>query len=142
MKHTATTSPAAPSARQRHEAANREVYAQHLAAIEALLPLMSLNGCKPSVEGDRLVFRGPSGEHSLDILVSGPDRVLAHWEGFVGAPWAVIRKPGREDRHYDCTECGTYLPKTNHMVATDFGDFCCGACADLYRATMDEADAE
>jgi hypothetical protein len=34
----------------------------------------------------RIVFRGGSaGEHSLDLLASSPERILAHWEGYCEA---------------------------------------------------------
>lgn len=38
------------------------------------------------VVGGRVVFKGgKSGEHSIDISVSSPERVLAHWEGYCEA---------------------------------------------------------
>lgn len=38
------------------------------------------------VTGGRIVFKGgKDGEHSLDILASSPERILAHWEGYCEA---------------------------------------------------------
>jgi hypothetical protein len=38
------------------------------------------------VVGGRIVFKGGAkGEHSLDLLASSPERILAHWEGYCEA---------------------------------------------------------
>lgn len=48
------------------------------------------------LRNDRIVFMGgPRGEHSLAISASSPERVLAHWEGYVeNAGMKVRPKPG------------------------------------------------
>lgn len=40
---------------------------------------------KLSVDAGRVVMEGLTGEHSLDLANSTPERVLAHWAGFCAA---------------------------------------------------------
>lgn len=54
---------------------------------------MKRGGCSAKVSKGRIVFSGPSGEHSLDISVSGLDRIIAHWQGFLSNN-GVELKPG------------------------------------------------
>ncbi len=39
--------------------------------------------CTLSIEGDRYVFEGPTGRHSLDIDSTDEARLDAHWDGYV-----------------------------------------------------------
>jgi hypothetical protein len=57
---------------------------------EAYCLLRKLNAwdcaCRATISQDRqriVFYRGLQGDHSLDIGVSSPERVRAHWEGYV-----------------------------------------------------------
>jgi hypothetical protein len=54
---------------------------------------MKRGGCSAKVSKGRIVFSGPSGEHSLDVSVSGLDRIIKHWQGFLSNN-GVELKPG------------------------------------------------
>lgn len=54
--------------------------------------------CSLAIEGDRYVFNGPSGRHSLAVSVTDEARLDAHWDGYVevnggeptAAEWAAV----------------------------------------------------
>jgi hypothetical protein len=41
------------------------------------------NGCVLTIEGDKYVMRGRTGKHSLWIDGTSPERLKAHWDGFI-----------------------------------------------------------
>ena len=48
------------------------------------------------VPGGRVVFSGGlKGDHSIDLLASSPERVLAHWEGYCEANGLLKPKVGQ-----------------------------------------------
>lgn len=130
-------SPARLALQQQHAA----LIARHRAAIEALLPLMDYAGCLASLEGDDVVFTGATGRHALDLSVTDAARALAHWDGFAsdarnGGRWARVRRLDREERAMGCQDCGEGLAE--YGVATDFGFFCTGTCAETHRSELGE----
>jgi hypothetical protein len=125
--------------------------AEHLSDIGEVLAHLDYADCcvtydysqGPGTDTDvRVVFAGPSGRHSLDVLSSDRARVLAHWDGFVsqnGGGWAKVRRMvGREARK--CGHCKAALESGQFVVAADFGVFCCGDCAD--RAHEEEEGSD
>lgn len=40
-------------------------------------------GCVLTIEGDEYVMRGRTGKHSLWIASTSPERLKAHWDGFI-----------------------------------------------------------
>lgn len=77
----------------------------------------------------RLVFVGPSDRHSLDVLSSDRERVLAHWHGFVeknGGGWAKIY-PIQWDSW--CDRCSAELKTGQFAVHANHGRYCSGECA-------------
>lgn len=130
------------TARDHHLRITLATLARQTEAARALLPLLDYAGCGASIEGDRIAFVGPSGRHSLDLLTSAEERILAHWHGFVGlngGGWAIVRKPIRGQESV-CDLCDA--PLVGLFVATDHGSYCSGACAESERAAMAEADGE
>lgn len=116
--------------------------ARQTEAARDLLLLLCYAGCAASIEGDRIAFVGPSGHHSLDLLTSTQERILAHWHGFVGqngGGWALVRKPVRGQEGI-CDLCD--MPLVGLTVATDHGSYCSGECAESEHAAMVEADGE
>ena len=54
------------------------------------LDALTLHGlCTLTTEGDRYVLRGRSGVHTLSIQETPPERLTAHWDGFLGANGGV-----------------------------------------------------
>jgi len=41
------------------------------------------NGCVLTIEGEQYVMRGRTGKHSLWITNTSPERLKAHWDGFI-----------------------------------------------------------
>lgn len=47
----------------------------------------SVPGLRAGIVGERIVFEGGRfGPHSLDVFVSSPERVRAHWAGYIPQP--------------------------------------------------------
>ncbi len=45
-------------------------------------PIKSMR-CTLTLEGDEYIMRGPSGKHSLCVHHTSPERLKAHWKGFI-----------------------------------------------------------
>jgi hypothetical protein len=56
----------------------------HRCFTTAAAVLAHKDGCVARLNryGTKVLFRGPTGEHSLTLAVSSPERLAAHWEGF------------------------------------------------------------
>jgi len=109
-----------------------------------VISILRYAGCKAAVVEGRVVFTGPSGEHSIDLSVSSVERILAHWHGFVGDPqnggaWARVRAPLRKTE-WLCDLCDHSLGLWT--VATDHGAYCSGACADEAHADIGDGDTQ
>lgn len=110
----------------------------------AVINMLRYAGCKATPVDGRVVFTGPSGEHSLELSVSSVERILAHWHGFAGDPknggsWARVRAPIRGTERL-CDLCDGNLGLWT--VATDHGAYCSGACADEAHADFGDGDAQ
>jgi len=44
---------------------------------------ITINGCVLTIEGEQYVMRGRTGKHSLWITNTSPERLKAHWDGFI-----------------------------------------------------------
>lgn len=131
------------SAREVLRASHRSITDANARAAASIIPMLNYGGCRAEIDGDDVVFSGPTGRHALALSVSNAERVLAHWDGFVSPRgaylrWASVRPLTADERSRPCADCGGELEA--HGVATAFGIFCRGECAEGHRRKTGRGD--